>query len=226
MAGVGLAVPEPGVNDLFDEQTADTVEVGTKGTFLEGRLNTSLSIYYTNFDGAYFFFFDPVTSTQNLGNIDETTYIGFEFEGNAQLTNSVSAYYGIGYVDSEIDKAADPADVGNQAPLVSEYTVNLGGLFRYPMNLFGGLDFVARIDYERIGDTWWDPSNISKRSPIDLVNLRIGVEVVDNWSLMFWGKNVFDEDYNAEFSPGPAPGANFLFKAPPDRFGVDFIKRF
>lgn len=225
-SGVGEAVPEPGVNDLFDEQTADTVEVGTKGTFLEGRLNTSLSIYYTKFDNAYFFFFDPSTSTQNLGNIDEVTYIGFEFEGNAQLTNSVSAYYGIGYVDSEIDKAADPADVGNQAPLVSEYTVNLGGLFRYPMNIFGGLDFVARIDYERIGDTWWDPSNISKRSPIDLVNARIGVEVEDNWSLMLWGKNIFDEEYNTEFSPGPAPGANFLFPAPPDRFGIDFIKRF
>ena len=43
----------------------------------------------------------------------EPLKIGFEFEGNAQLTNSVSAYYGIGYVDSEIDKAADPADVGN-----------------------------------------------------------------------------------------------------------------
>ena len=83
-----------------------------------------------------------------------------------------------------------------------------------------------RIDYERIGDTWWDPANISKRSPIDIFNARIGLEAEDNWSLMLWAKNAFDEEYNAEFSPGPAPGANFLFKAPPDRFGLDFTKRF
>ena len=226
-SGVGLAVPEPGIEDLFDEQIADTFEIGVKSIFAGGRVFTSLSAFYTDFEGAYFFFFDPGTSTQNLGSIPETEYMGFEFEGNAQFNEYVSGYFGLGYTDSEIKRAADPADVGNQAPLVSEYTVNLGGVFRYPMEVFGmNTDGVLRIDYQKIGDTWWDPGNLSVRSPVDLVDVRLGLDMEDNWSLMLWAKNALDEEYNSEFSPGPAPGAHFLFKAPPRRYGVSFIKRF
>ena len=226
-SGVGLAVPEPGIEDLFDEQIADTFEIGVKSVFAGGRFFTSLSAFYTDFEGAYFFFFDPGTSTQNLGSIPETEYMGFEFEGNAQFNEYVSGYFGLGYTDSEIKRAADPADVGNQAPLVSEYTVNLGGVFRYPMEVFGmNTDGVLRIDYQKIGDTWWDPGNLSVRSPVDLVDVRLGLDMEDNWSLMLWAKNALDEEYNSEFSPGPAPGAHFLFKAPPRRYGVSFIKRF
>jgi iron complex outermembrane recepter protein len=226
-SGVGEAVPEPGIEDLFDEQIADTYEVGVKSVFAGGRVFTSLSVFYTDFEGAYFFFFDPGTSTQNLGSIAETEYMGFEFEGNAQFNEYFSGYFGLGYTDSEIKQAADPADVGNQAPLVSEYTINLGGVFRYPMEVFGmNTDGVVRIDYQKIGDTWWDPGNLSVRSPVDLVDVRVGLDLADNWSLMLWSKNALDEEYNSEFSPGPAPGAHFLFKAPPRRYGVSFIKHF
>ena len=225
-AGVGLAVPEPGVNDLFDAQTADTWEVGAKQTFGGGQYNLSASLFMTDFEGVYFFFFDPTTSTQNLGSIPKTDYVGFELEGNAQFNDYFSGYFGVGYTDSEIKRAPDPADNGNQAPLVSEYTLNLGGQFNYPIDAFGGTELVLRADYNRIGDTWWDPGNISKRSPIDLVDLRAGIESPDNWSLMLWAKNAFDEEYNAEFSPGPAPGLNFLWPGTPRRYGVSFIKRF
>jgi iron complex outermembrane receptor protein len=226
-SGVGAAVPEPGIEDIFDEQTADTYEVGVKSVFGGGRIFTSLSAFYTDFEGAYFFFFDPGTSTQNLGSIPEAEYMGFEFEGNAQFTDYLSGYFGLGYTDSEIKRAADPADVGNQAPLVSEYTLNLGGVFRYPMQVFGrSMDGVVRLDYQKIGDTWWDPGNISVRSPVDLLDVRLGLDIEDDWSLMLWAKNALDEEYNGEFSPGPAPGAHFLFKAPPRRYGISFIKRF
>lgn len=226
-SGVGAAVPEPGIEDLFDEQIADTYEAGIKSSFGEGRMYMSFSAFYTDFEGAYFFFFDPNTSTQNLGSIPETEYIGFELEGNAQFNEYFSGYFGIGYTDSEIKEAADPADVGNQAPLVSEYTFNAGGVLRYPLGLFGGnTDGVIRVDYQKIGDTWWEPGNISVRSPVDIVDIRIGVDVADNWSLMLWAKNAFDEEYNSEFSPGPAPGANFLFKAPPRSYGLSFMKEF
>jgi iron complex outermembrane receptor protein len=226
-SGVGAAVPEPGVEDLFDAQVADTYEAGIKALYGEGRFSTSLNVFYTDFENAYFFFFDPTTSTQNLGGIPEVEYVGFELEGNAQFNDYLSAYYGAGYTDSDIKRAADPADNGNQAPLVTDITVNLGGQFRYPVG-FGGDDaeFVVRFDYQHIGDTWWDPGNISKRSPVDLVDMRVGIEVMDNWSLMLWAKNLTDERYNAEFSPGPAPGFNFLWPAPPRRWGATFIKHF
>jgi len=226
--GVGLAVPEPGIEDLFDAQTADTIELGAKGSFAGGRLAASASVYYTDFENAYFFFFDPATSTQNLGSIPETEYVGFELEGNARVNDFFTLNVGVGFTDSEIKEAADPADEGNEAPLVTEWTLNVGGLLRYPVSLLGSDNayLVLRTDYQRLGDTWWDPGNISTRSPVDVVDVRGGVEVADDWSLMLYAENAFDEEYNGEFSPGPAPGQNFLWKAPPRRWGVTFIKRF
>ena len=223
--GVGEAVPTPGVSDVFDAQVADTYEIGIKTFFADRTISTSLSVYYTDFENTYFFLFDPGTSTQNLGSVDEVTYMGAEFELNASLGDYFNTYVGIGYTDSEIEKAADPSHEGNQAPLVTEYTVNVGGIFRVPLAGFG-MEFVARADYSRMGDTWWDPGNISTRSEVDLLDLRVGLESEDQWSVTFWAKNALDEEYNTEFSPGPAPGFNFLWPALPRQYGVDFSVSF
>jgi len=224
--GVGEAVPTAGVADTYDEQIADTFEVGAKSVFWGGRGNASVALYYTDFEGAYFFLFDPGTSTQNVGTLNEVEYLGLELEASAAFTDSLSGYFGLGYTDSEIKDAADPTQEGNQAPLVSEYTLNLGALYRQPVAILGGADFVARADLSRIGDTWWEPNNVSSRSAVDLLDLRVGFEVEDDWSVMAWAKNALDEDYNAEFSPGPAPGFNFLWPARPVQYGVEFTKRF
>jgi len=226
--GVGIAVAEPGVEDLFEAQIADTIEGGFKKTFADGRQTFSASIYRTDFENAYFFFFDPTTSTQNLGGIPEVEYTGVELEWSAQFNDIASAYLGYGRTDSRINEAADVADIGNNAPLVSDYTFNAGTMLRFPVNLFGGdgAYITARADYSIIGDTWWEPGNISRRSPVNLLDARLGIEVEDNWSLVAWTKNGLDERYNAEFSPGPAPGLNFLWPAPPRRWGVTFSKNF
>ena len=225
--GVGEAVPTAGVSDVFDAQVAQTFEVGAKSFFMDRRISASLALYRTDFDNAYFFLFDPGTSTQNLGTIDEVTYSGLELEANALISDSLSAYIGIGITDSEINKAADPSHVGNQAPLVSETTMNIGATYRRNTGLFGGAaDFIGRFDYQYTGETWWEPGNVTSRSPVTVVDFRVGFEAEDDWSLMLWSKNAFDEEYNTEFSPGPAPGYNFLWKALPNRWGVEFMKRF
>jgi len=229
-SGVGAAVPVPGVNDLFEQQIADTYEIGMKSQFFDRRLKVSASGYRTHFQNAYFFFFDPGTSTQNLGSIPQVDYTGMEFESEALITDNLQAYVGLGYTDSNIVKAADPADNGNQAPLVSVYTLNAGAQYTQPLGSFGGVigdvNLVLRGDYQIIGKTYWDPGNISTRRPVNLLDVRAGFDSPDNWSLMFWSKNALDERYNAEFSPGPAPGQNFLFPADPMRWGVEFVKKF
>jgi iron complex outermembrane receptor protein len=55
---------------------------------------------------------------------------------------------------------------------------------------------------------------------VNLLDLRAGVEG-DKWSVMAWSKNLTNEKYNAEFSPG-----GFLWRALPRRYGVDLNYRF
>lgn len=234
--GVGTA-PDPfgvrvGISDLFDEETADTYEAGVKARFADNRVMASANIYYTKAEGSYFFVFDAGTSTQNLGNLDEVEYQGFELELQAQASDYIDVYARGGWTDSEIKASQrSPADVGNQAPLVSEYTINLGAQFRVPFGTGGGYEFFVRPDFRIIGDTWWYPDNFTKRDPVELLDLRAGIDS-ERWSVVAWSRNLTDEEYNAEWSPGPQffpnPGYtnNFVFKAPPMTWGVDFTYRF
>jgi iron complex outermembrane receptor protein len=234
--GVGFAggfggTGVPGIADLFDQETANTIEVGVKGRFLENRVNLGISAYSTEAKGTYYFVFDPGTSTQNLGNLAEVDYEGLEAEIQARAAEGLDLYARFGWTDSEIKASArDPADVGNQAPLVSEYTVNLGLQYRRALG-GGGLSGVFRTDFQILGPTYWYPDNFTVRDPVDLLNLRLGVEN-DHWSFTAWMKNALDEEYNAEWSPGPQffpnPGYtnNFVFKALPRQWGVDVVYRF
>jgi iron complex outermembrane receptor protein len=82
-----------------------------------------------------------------------------------------------------------------------------------------------RLDYQEIGRTWWEPSNLTSRDPVSLVDLRLGLQA-QKWTVTAWSKNLFNKIYNAEFSPGNVGGAGFLFRALPRRYGVDLDYHF
>ena len=214
-----------GVNDLFNAEVADTWELGVKGQFLDRRLNAGLSVFSTTSTNGYFFVFLAQNSTQNLGNLD-ADYKGAELELNAHVTDRFDLYASYGYTDSEIQsdlhQTIAPGVVlsskGNQAPLVSKSTLNVGAQYRQPIN--EGLNVTVRADWNKMGETWWEPFNRTSRDPVDLIDLRIGLDA-DKWSVTAWSKNLTDELYNQEYSPG-----NFLFKALPRRYGVEFMYKF
>ena len=210
------------IGALFNAEVADTTEVGVKGRFLDGHLNANLSLYKTESKNGYFFVFLAANSTQNLGNLD-ADYKGAELELNAQINEHFSLYGSFGYTNSKITDMEDPSVIGNEAPLVSRTTTNLGAEFRQPLG--NGLDATFRTDYQRIGRTWWEPYNITSRDPVSLVDARLGVEGA-KWSLTAWSKNLGDAKYNAEFSPGNVGGSGFLWRALPRRYGLTFDYRF
>ena len=211
--------PILGVEDLFDAEVAETLEFGIKSQLFDDRVNMNFSVFDTEAEGSYFFVFLQASSTQNLGNLDEVQYQGFEFDLNARITDSFDVFFGYGTTDSEITAFVDPTVIGNEAPLVSEDTVNIGAQFLHPLGS-GGLELFLRADYQRIGDTYWEPYNDTIRDPLDLLDVRAGVNG-GSWSIVAWQKNANDVAYNAEFSPG-----GFVFKGKPRRWGIDFIKEF
>jgi iron complex outermembrane receptor protein len=227
--GVGAA-GIAGVTDLFDAETADTVEAGAKAEFFDRRVGANLSVYHTRAKGTYFFVFDPNTSTQNLGNLDRVDYTGAEIEVQGRILEGFDGYVGLGFTDSDIKESRRAAsDVGNEAPLVSRYTANVGLQYRH--SLRSELSAFVRSDVQVIGPTWFYPDNFTERDPVTLLNVRLGLDGT-SWSAAVWAKNLTDKEYNAEWSPGPMffpnPGYtnNFVFKAMPRRWGVDLNYRF
>ena len=229
-SGVGTAVPYPGIEDVFDEQIAETYEVGAKGELNDGKLRLSAALYHTTLEGAYFFYYDAGTNTQNLGSLTEVEYRGGELELTALLGDYFTLNAGIGLTDSEITEVPTDSSglsqawLGNQAPLVSEVTANVG--LQFDMPLGANLNLFARADYQYLGETWWEPDNYSSRSPVSLIDARLGIVAEDSWGVTLWVRNATDKEYNTEFSPNANRSLNFLWKAQPVRYGIELTKWF
>ncbi|HEX5460230.1 MAG TPA: TonB-dependent receptor [Steroidobacteraceae bacterium] len=217
VGSVAAASGIKGVNDVFNAEIADTYELGLKGDMLDHRLSVDADVFHTHSDNGYFFVFLSANSTQNLGNLN-ASYKGAEIQLTAYPTDNLQIYAGYGYTDSRITKMADSTVLGNQAPLVSRDTVNAGVM--YVQSLPAGLKGTARLDFQSIGRTWWDPQNSTSRDPISLVNLNLSLQG-GPWTVSAWSKNLTNKIYNAEFSPG-----GFLWRALPRRYGLDFEYRF
>jgi iron complex outermembrane receptor protein len=202
-----------GVGDTFEAETAETFEIGIKTQTSDRLLTLNASAFTTKSENSYFFVFLAANSTQNLGNVPETRIKGFEIDATLRPLPGLDLIAGFGYTDSEIKKFPTATVVGNEAPLISRYTLNLTANYRTPIT--DTLDLTARADYRRTGRTWFDVDNSTSRDPIDLVDTRVGIAGA-NWSLTGFAQNLFDIKYNAEFSPG-----GFVFKARPRRYGVE-----
>jgi len=217
VGAIAAASGHLGVHDLFQAEIANTWEVGAKSQWFDRRLSANAALYYTNSRNGYFFYFDSTTSTQNLGNLD-ALYKGAEFELNGKATNWLDLFFNYGYNFGSITAMQDRSVIGNKPPLLTQDTINAGFQAHAPLGY--DLNGIVRMDYQMIGRTWWDPYDVTSRDPINLIDLRAGVEN-EHWSVTAWSKNLTNKIYNAEFSTG-----GFLWRALPRRYGVEFTLKF
>ncbi len=223
-----------GVGDTYKGEKSESFEGGIKTRFMDNRVTFNAAAFLNNVRNSYFFIFLAANSTQNLGNIPEVRYSGFDADATVKVTDDFQLEAGFGYTNSSVRKyyhaTAPQYDfrVGEHVPLVPDYTFNLAAQYR--PQLTDKLNALIRLDYNRIGRTYFwesDPNVVGvaappviSRNPVDLLDARVGVEGKD-WSLIFWAKNLNNKIYNAEYSPG-----GFVFKAQPRRWGIDLTRRF
>ena len=211
-----------GVSDLFNAEVADTFEVGWKGEFLDRRLNAGVSVYSTK-------------STQRL----LLRLPGRELDAEPRQPGCHLQRSGI-RAERQADRAHRPVcelrlhgqphrsagehrrqrtrrrwpprpPFGNQAPLVSRTTTNLGAQYRQPLAWRADRHDPARLPEYR-------PHVVG---PAERHLARSGVAWStcasacrgEKWSVAAWSKNLTNKIYNAEFSPG-----GFLWRAPPRRY--------
>ena len=207
-----------GVGDIYEAETAETLELGFKTRLFDDVLSLNGAAFTTKSENSYFFVFLAANSTQNLGNVPKTRIEGFELEAVLNPAPEIQLNAAWGMTWSDIKEFADPLAIGNEAPLISRSTLNLGAQFT--PHLGSGLDGLLRLDLRRTGRTWWDVYNTTVRDPIYLVDARVGVEN-ERWGLFAFARNLLDEEYNAEFSPG-----GFVFKARPRVYGIEATLEF
>ncbi len=217
----------PGVPiDKFRDETLDNFEAGFKTGWLNNRLVVNGAFYYTLVDDFQFIFFDVATAAQVLTNIEEVDIYGFELEAKALLAPGLQFYAGLGTTDSEIQElTVFPGNDGNKTPKTTDWSLNVALQYNRPVT--ADLEAMFRVDFEHRGDKNWQVDNVAVQEPVDLLNLRLGIEN-ERFGIYFWGKNLTDEEYYMDYNSIEFTGldVDIGYLAPPLSFGVEGSYRF
>ena len=212
------------IADNYEKETSTAFEVGIKGT--SGDLTYEFAGYYTEVEDMQFFEFFVGTFglLRVVNNIDEVEIMGVEGSLKYDVSNDLSVFGSVNYLDSEITaNSARVSTVGNKSPYTSEYTINIGADYSYMMN--NGSEFSARLDYRITGPTvfhtvqgvtasqWasFAPSDfsIAERDEYGVMNARIGI-TNGNLKVTAFARNLFDEKFLAEVIPAAEFAGSFV----------------
>ena len=239
--------PATGAPLIFNPELSDSWEVGIKGDFLDSRLRINAAFYTTDFDD---FQANTFVGTgfvlQNAGAITTT---GAELEVYARPNEWLTIASGMAYVDAEYDSfeagackrtplTSSPdgtqprfptvcSNSGNVVPATPELSAYLSTSVEKNLSsgnvLYGQLDIAWRDDTEAGNDN--DQNKVQES--FTLVNLRIGMNVDDNYDIALCGKNLFDEDYHGgSFNSVIREGSLTGYHTEPTTYGVTFKTHF
>jgi iron complex outermembrane recepter protein len=241
----GAAFTPVSISDTFEKEVSNSVEVGFKSVFADGRVNFEGAVYHTEVDDMQFFefFVGGFGLLRVVNTIDEVSINGGELALSVGVNDYLTLFGSMSVVNGRIDaNRSRPATVGNEVPYAPERTANLGADFNLPIR--NNINFTARLDWSFVGETWFHtvqdelvpglftlggfPSTDSttmKRDSYGLINLRMGLEGSD-WAVSVFGNNLLDKKYLEEVIPAPEFGGTFSHPGARRLLGVEAIYRF
>jgi len=104
----GDAVTTPGTVNGYAPESVDTFELGLKGSGLDGRLNFSSAIFYSDYKDQQVTiqFLDPVSNVVGsvVENAGASTIYGAEFEITVNVSDRFRYFGSLGYVNASFDE--------------------------------------------------------------------------------------------------------------------------
>ena len=224
------AVPEQW-REFRDEELWN-LEAGIKTLLAGETLTLNASVFYNErVDGQVRLSFqlnpnDPASFGFATVNADGST-LGLETEVRWTPTEAWDLYATLGLIDAvidSIDAPGGPEFIERGAAHAPRYTFAAGAAYRHPSGWFG------RVDLSGLDEFYFDFSHNLKSRPYELAHARIGYEA-DRWSVSFWGRNLFDEEYAVRgfyFGNEPPDFPNTLYTrlGDPRQFGATVDLRF
>ncbi len=226
-----------------DPEEATNIEIGLKATFDNGYLN--IAYFDQNIDG---FQSNAFSGTGfNLVNAGKESHEGVELDSMLALSENLMLRVSAMSLDAVYDSfergtcdTTGLAEPQYQCPAGQPY-IDLSGLnpagihdlsananIVYSFNVGGSLDGFARLEY-----VYEENTNLADLIPVSIaergfknVNASIGFSQ-DNWSVMFWGRNMTDHEtlYSA-FPTTAAPGSFSGYPSAPSTYGMTFKMNF
>jgi iron complex outermembrane recepter protein len=212
----GDAVFTPNTVNGYDPETVDSYELGLKGRV--GILSFSSAVFYNEYQ-------DQQVTTQVpavggiasfVDNVGQSTFYGAEFEGALSLTDSLTANFAVGYLNSEFDEFLRYnlttmvfEDISSQVVLQNapEWTGYLG-LTWNGMLAGGELVVTPQVSYRGDYSQFEFPNPILDQEAYALVDLSaVWTSPDDRFTVGIFGKNLTEEEYRV--GGYNFPGATF-----------------
>lgn len=208
----GVEIPE-----AIDPETMWSYEVGTKGTFAEGRVTLEAAAYYNDWkDLQVVVRVTPQVAALTNGGDARTQ--GLEFGITALPIDSLTLQFTAGFVDAKFveDVAGVNIQDGDEIPGVPETTLSAAATYRWPATAtLGGFAYgSAQYASERTDVV----NDVPPSDATTTVDLRLGLEG-KRWSGYLFADNITDEDGAIDvYASGPT-GPALRFR--PRTFGIN-----
>ncbi len=211
----GTALGDLGLSNrpfTFDSDVLWSYEVGAKSTFLDGRLQTNLSLFHLDWEDIQQNLQLPACGFRYFDNVGTADIDGLEFETEWAPTENLYFSLGIGYANGEFTDtvfATPDAEASGALPIlskgdnlgVSPFTLNL--VAQWSFN--GPFDkvYYVRLDYDYAkgakdtpannpANGSFDPNFVNNPST-DFVNFRFGGQITEVMELALFVQNLTNE---------------------------------
>jgi len=137
----------------FQPEEVTTYEGGLKSELFDRRLRANLAVFYNDYKDLQVSFYDPAYVGSRRGNAGQATSYGVELETDAQLTQTLSAQFSVGYLFAEYDeyKGAGGAGVdadGNRLTNSPRWSLSGGLNWTVPVQIPGSLRLGVNAQYQ------------------------------------------------------------------------------
>jgi len=218
----------------YDPEELWAYEGGVKSDLMDRRLRLNGAVFYYDYTdlqqqtnqvppGGV----GPAQFTDNIG---AATIWGVEADLTFLATERLTLYASVGYLDAEYDEASVVlTGVGLDTPLVKapEWSATAAAQYIHPLSVG---DLLLRVDYSYVDGNFPNARATPqlRQESHSLVNTRVAwTSPGEEWTVAFYGRNVFDEKYVANGFDVSEFVAYFLgIPSEPRELGVQIVKRF
>ncbi len=209
----GGALFDPREAAPFDPEKVNAYEAGFKTVWLDGRLTVNGSLFYNKFSDLQVFRFVesgvglPITLIDNAAS---ATIKGGELEALFMPVERMRVEMGLGILDATYDSfiTLSPDSGGGFSEtnlsgnrLVAAPKVTFSGAVEYGVQVSGDWVITPRAEWSYRSRQFFDTSNdpVLSQDGYWLANASLQLDSdSSNWSVMFWGKNIFGKKYNMD----------------------------
>jgi iron complex outermembrane recepter protein len=218
----------------YDPEEVDTFEIGMKADFLDNRLRTNLSAFYTNYRDiqlAQIYFIGTVQGNTIL-NAASSRIKGVEAEITAVPVDGLTLTASLAYLSAKykrfdfLEANGTVTDLsGERLQNAPEWSGSVGFNYEFPVGeMEGRIGANYTFSSEKLLTSIKDVPR-ARVQPQNLVNANMDLSVTEKITVGIWGTNLFDKRYiNSVFdAPGTLGLVNY---APPRQYGVSAKLKF